>query len=390
MKTTLMAAAALVLALTTPPANGLPKPGPAPAPSRVDLPTITQYPAVFHPELKELFDLDALKTTFLADFDQELDTNPEFQLTSSEAYLNLQAIREQREESIERLEAISTSSDRLYSGADFDRIEWNHAALVSRGLELKAAPLVVAKIQQTRSEFQLIPVRGGQYQSAQFIEPSVQSNGSINGSEFPAGTWAMTIDDGPLRHDKKGPVTESITQTLNSYQISATFFWLARQVLTFPDIVNWVNGFGHSLQTHSYTHKNLSRAADKTLSEEVDLATEVESQAYGKRPRFFRLPYGAGINSRRTRAAIARAGLIHVSWNVDSNDWADHNPASSSQRVLRQMSVAARQGTGGVILYHDIQQFTPDSIRILLSQLSRSSLRWVTIPQIVDELNRGR
>jgi peptidoglycan/xylan/chitin deacetylase (PgdA/CDA1 family) len=219
--------------------------------------------------------------------------------------------------------------------------------------------------------------------SPKFIQPSPGPDGNITGYSFPAHTWAVTYDDGPHLQN-----TTSILQKLEKFGVKATFFWLAENVLRLPDLVLKTREQGHPIKNHSYSHANLPELTDEELRTEIVTSTEVQEPIFGERPQFFRCPYGAGLNDPRVRQLIADTNMVHVFWNVDSLDWKDRRPASILRRVKRLMNSEKR----GVILFHDIHsrtaQVTNDFFQFWLSRKGKpDEPRWVTIPEIIKELN---
>lgn len=212
--------------------------------------------------------------------------------------------------------------------------------------------------------------------ASQKIDLSFKPGSNIVGNELPDRTWALTFDDGP--HAVR---TLQITKLLKAHKIKATFFWLARQVGSNKEIIKTVKAEGHSLQNHSFTHPNLTKASAFTLGKEISVSSAVQKEIYGIKPTFFRCPYGAGYDKARIKNLIAKEKMIHVLWSIDSLDWADKNSSRVAQRVLKQMKLHGR----GIILLHDIQKGTPKATQIILSQHKKSNPadRWVTLPEIV-------
>ncbi len=219
------------------------------------------------------------------------------------------------------------------------------------------------------------------------IEPSPGSNGNITGNQFPEGTWALTYDDGP--HPTR---TLEIVDALEKNSIKATFFWLARNATTNQAVVNQVvekaKSGQFSLQNHSFTHANLAKLKDIDLDYEIIESNRQLANLYGKNPTFFRCPYGSGVNNAAIRNRIAQEKMIHAFWNVDSLDWQDKNPASIVERVKTQMKKEKK----GIILFHDIHSQTVETTNLLFNSLENPNglkdLRWVTLPEIVEELNQ--
>ena len=85
---------------------------------------------------------------------------------------------------------------------------------------------------------------------------------------------------------------------------------------------------------------------------------------------------------------ISDLGMIHVFWNVDTLDWQDKDPDSVVARAQKQMKAAGH----GVILFHDIHPQSVIASKKLVEwsktlKGTDAEIRWVTIPEIVDEMN---
>jgi peptidoglycan/xylan/chitin deacetylase (PgdA/CDA1 family) len=216
------------------------------------------------------------------------------------------------------------------------------------------------------------------------IQPSAGPEGTISGAQFPAQTWALTYDDGP--HPTYTPM---VLANLAELKKHASFMWLAQCLIRNPKMPDAARAAGMPTNDHSWTHENLNKASAADLQREITQSSEKDADFYGARPRFFRLPYGAGLSNKAVRKVIADAGMVHVFWNVDSLDWHDKDPASILARVQKEMAAEKH----GIILFHDIHPQSVAGSKLVLqwsNTLSGTAAahRWVTIPEIVDELNR--
>lgn len=212
------------------------------------------------------------------------------------------------------------------------------------------------------------------------IYPDPGPHGNISGFEFPRGTWALTFDDGPLPR-----YSQSVLANLKAHGIKATVFEVARMAERFPEMSIAYRDYGMTMGNHSYTHPELTKLSSDGIHHEVADAESSLASILGFRPRFFRLPYGAGLHTPRVRQAIADQGMIDVFWTVDSLDWQDHDPVSIAERVRKQM----RQYGRGIILFHDIHPQSVTASRLVMDELVAEHDRVVTLEEIVDELNGG-
>lgn len=220
-------------------------------------------------------------------------------------------------------------------------------------------------------------------QSLAKYEPSTTRSGNIVGGSFPKNTWALTYDDGPHKE-----YTPKILANLEELGHKATFFWLAQNVIQYKSVVDLAREKGMALNNHSWSHANLPKMSDARLEKEIVQSTKVETAAYGEKIRFFRCPYGAGTNITKIRQMIADQGMIHVFWNVDTLDWQDKNADSVYARAKKFMKQEGR----GVVLFHDIHPQSVVASKKLMMWAdglkgTEEEIRWVTLPEIVDEQN---
>lgn len=216
------------------------------------------------------------------------------------------------------------------------------------------------------------------------IYPSPGEAGNMMGKDFSQNTFALTFDDGPSEK-----YTLPILEVLQAHRKKATFFWLAENVLAQPGIVKMVGEAQMPRENHSYSHAQLPRLSPEDLRREIIGSQAELTRAYGESPNFFRCPYGSGLNVARVRQMIADQDMIHVFWTIDSLDWQDKDPASIFARVKKQMTLEKR----GIILFHDIHPQSVEATKLVLNysdslENSHGRLRWVTIPQAVEEINR--
>lgn len=209
--------------------------------------------------------------------------------------------------------------------------------------------------------------------------PGTGKTGNLNGSEFPVGTWVLTYDDGPSpKH------TKAIIDALEKYQVKATFFWLQGNVKLKENakIVAEVKKQKHLLANHTISHPILPKLSLERQKREIAYAQEQLTQLYGEAPKFFRCPYGAGLNNKQIREIIASQNLMHVFWNVDTLDWQDKNPESVIARAEKQMALNKR----GIVLFHDVH---PQSVIASTKLVAKTykKIQWKSLSEVMDLLN---
>ena len=83
----------------------------------------------------------------------------------------------------------------------------------------------------------------------------------------------------------------------------------------------------------------------RTLGEEIDRAADAIERATGKRPQYFRPPWG--FYNRRVLLELRARGYLTVLWTRSSQDWRNPGP-----EVIETLS-AADPRQGDIILFHD-------------------------------------
>jgi peptidoglycan/xylan/chitin deacetylase (PgdA/CDA1 family) len=160
------------------------------------------------------------------------------------------------------------------------------------------------------------------------------------------GELALTFDDGP-----NPACTPRLLDILASYDAYATFFVLGSFAKQQPELVRRVLAEGHLIGNHSWSHPNLACTAARVVDEELSRTRETLQQITGTSIGFFRPPYG-GRRPYVLRFA-KRLGMIPVTWNAMTNDWAELSADASAGRLMRMIDRLERQGNAANIVLHD-------------------------------------
>jgi peptidoglycan-N-acetylglucosamine deacetylase len=187
---------------------------------------------------------------------------------------------------------------------------------------------------------------------------------------------ALTFDDGP------GESTSELLEILARYRAPATFFQIGANVRRLPGVAQEVAAAGHEIGNHSDTHPLLSLKSAGFIDRELATAQESIEHATGRRPRYFRAPYG--VRWFGLRQAQQRLGLSGVMWSSIALDWKRQTPTV----VSRLIDGAA---PGAILCLHDgrILQRRPDigvtlqAVRELLPKLMEQGFRFEKVTDIL-------
>jgi len=208
--------------------------------------------------------------------------------------------------------------------------------------------------------------------SAKFIvtgQPAVVTRSDV----ALAKVVALTFDDGPFP-----PFTNQIREILKQQQVKATFFIVGRQAALFPDLIKQLTKDGFLLGNHSFSHSRLGNAPDAVLEQELNATKDLIVKAGGKEPHWFRPPYGS--TSDRLAQLAAAKGYRVVSWNVDSQDWANKDATAVVNQVVGGVK------PGAIVLLHDgggDRTNTVVALPQIIQKLKEQGYRFVTLDELV-------
>ncbi|MEL7050075.1 MAG: polysaccharide deacetylase family protein, partial [Pseudomonadota bacterium] len=183
------------------------------------------------------------------------------------------------------------------------------------------------------------------------------------------GEVVLTFDDGPLRRH-----TLKVLNALERHCTKATFFMVGRMAVTDPALVKEIDQRGHTVATHTWSHKNLGRQSKASATREIELGVSAVSAALGKPVApFFRFPYLS--DPKRMQAHLKQRGIANISIDIDAVDFRTRSGSVIVDRIMRGLK---RQGKG-ILLFHDIQTSTARGLDKLLDRLKRGGYKVVHI-----------
>ncbi|WP_255987362.1 polysaccharide deacetylase family protein [Chitinolyticbacter albus] len=205
---------------------------------------------------------------------------------------------------------------------------------------------------------------------------------------FPGQLWlegrthrkliALTFDDGPTYN------TPRLLDVLARHKVKATFFWLGREMMRFPEAVRRAAREGHLLGNHTWDHPDISGLDETTLWDEQIGATQaVFKQILGTTPHLMRPPYGRIADWQVE--FMRRQGLRVIQWSVDAQDWNRARMAFGSHLIERDVQDYIHPEA--IVLMHDgggPREDTVAAVDRLIPWLRAAGYEFVTIDQLLD------
>jgi peptidoglycan/xylan/chitin deacetylase (PgdA/CDA1 family) len=167
---------------------------------------------------------------------------------------------------------------------------------------------------------------------------------------------ALTYDDGP-----DPASTPAFLDLLDEHRVSATFFLLGAHVEANRGLVEEMTRRGHETAVHGWDHRCLAVKRPGALRDEIRRTVDLLESVTGRRPRWYRPPYGV-LTTEGLLAARA-CGLRTVLWTAWGVDWTS---TATAESVAHRVSAALRPG--GTVLLHDTDRTSaPGSWRATLA-----------------------
>ena len=201
------------------------------------------------------------------------------------------------------------------------------------------------------------------------------TGGGEYGEQYPPtqllqkGEVVLTFDDGPH------PIfTREILDALAAQCTKATFFSVGQMIKNFPDMARQMQVEGHTVGTHTYTHRNLGGSSLDRSEQQIESTINIAEATLpnGVAP-FFRFPYLS--DPKRVREYLAKRNVAVFGIDVDSFDWRVRTP----EKVMHNVFTTLDKTGGGIILFHDIHANTAKSIPAVLAELKTRGYKVVHI-----------
>lgn len=203
-----------------------------------------------------------------------------------------------------------------------------------------------------------------------------QSGQSLEPMHYPVlqawGDWlrgrkylALTFDDGPFGSG----VDDRILDVLEKHHAHAVFFVVCRNLARADNILLQREASeGNLIGNHSFDHAHLTKLADDQLLHEIAGCNDLVAERTGRRPAFFRPPFGQ--TSARVRALEKSSGLREMLWDANSED-------SWLTRPEQIMAWSMRESDNFSILLMHSKPATAAVLDRVLSGLEERGFRFV-------------
>ena len=171
----------------------------------------------------------------------------------------------------------------------------------------------------------------------------------------------LTFDDGPSNY------TEDILNTLDKYDVKATFFVTCSGSL--DKHAKKIIEKGHTIGLHTCTHRyNIIYSSEENYFNDLNSISNKVEELTGYKSKYIRFPGGSsntisrfnkGIMTRLTQK-VTEDGYKYYDWNIDSGDAAGADKEGVYNNVISALK--NHNYSTNMVLMHDIKVSTKDAL----------------------------
>lgn len=189
----------------------------------------------------------------------------------------------------------------------------------------------------------------------------------------PDRMWvALTFDDGP-----EPEMTKGILDILSRERVPAAFFCIGRKIIGREAILGRMLTAGHLVGNHGFAHSpGFDWRGSRHMLRDLRRMDEECRRATGRRPRFFRPPYG--VTNPNLARAIREGGYVSIGWTLRSLDTVSRDPDRLLKRLLDGLK------PGAIILLHDTIPLTREILPSFIRQARMAGYEFVRLDQMIQ------
>jgi peptidoglycan-N-acetylglucosamine deacetylase len=176
-------------------------------------------------------------------------------------------------------------------------------------------------------------------QSGPAIDPAVIEHGPRDSKKI-----ALTFDACPTGRDDE--YDERVIEVLIRDKVPATLFMSGRWVEKNGDRAKFLADQPQfEIGNHAFWHPHMLEKDDERIVRELRRTQAIIKKVTGKRPKYFRPPFGE-VDERLAKLA-SQAGLVTVQYDIASGD---PDPGLSAKRIMRAVVNEAKGGS--IVVFH--------------------------------------
>lgn len=173
--------------------------------------------------------------------------------------------------------------------------------------------------------------------------------------------------------------TQSILDTLDEYEVKATFFLVEFWAEDYPEQVKEIHRRGHEIGNHSASHPDFTTLSKEEIIGEITSTDETITELTGVKPIVFRPPYGA--YNDMVIQTLDELDYYTIQWDIDSLDWKELGVEPVVDRVIKNVN------KGSIILFHNNAKYIKEYLPIILDRLTEEGYDLVPVSELIYKDN---
>ena len=170
--------------------------------------------------------------------------------------------------------------------------------------------------------------------------------------------------------------TEQILDTLQKYDVKATFFLTDIWLEDYPEMARKIAERGHEIAMHSVTHPHMSQISEAEAAQEIDGNRQTIVDVTGYEPTLFRFPFGEYDN--KSINLLRERGYYPVQWSIDSLDWME---SKTAEDIIDRVTLGLHPGA--IILCHNNGTYTAEAINQIIPYAQQEGYQFVPVGELI-------
>ncbi|MHB8846437.1 MAG: polysaccharide deacetylase family protein [Nitrospirota bacterium] len=213
---------------------------------------------------------------------------------------------------------------------------------------------------------------------ARAVEPLIVEHGA-RGSKM----VALTFDACPT--SKENEYDEQVIEVLMKEKVPATLFMSGRWVEKNEAMARSLAGQPQfEIANHAFRHPHMLEKDDERILAELKRTQAAIRKATGRKPKYFRPPFGE-VDERLAKLA-AQAGLITIQYDIASGD---PDAGLSAKRIARAVVADAKGGSIVVFHMNTNGPHTAEALPEVIKGLRERGFTLVTVGEMLKRSDKG-
>lgn len=171
----------------------------------------------------------------------------------------------------------------------------------------------------------------------------------------------------------------AIIDTLESNDVSATFFTVGTWVEKYPEVVAKLSKAGMEVGNHSNSHAHVGKMSYGENLEDMTKCNDKIETITGKKVKFYRGPYGEYNN---TVISVAKELDMNViQWDVDTLDYEGKTVEEMCKRIQKKIR------NGSIILMHNDTKYTAAGLQQIIDTIKGEGYEIVPLDDLIYHEN---